>query len=171
MRAAKLFFFLSMVALVGLSGCSGAKTLMMKPPDIPVRVSSVSFHEANSILEVPKDMKLTFEETLEELLYSKEGFRRGVELKIRYRIIGYEEGSRFSRWLWKGIGNAGEGSVTVEAKFFDATEKELATIQTEGRIETGVLGGSFKKAIQKAAESIADYTFKNFKDGSALAAK
>ncbi|HSK29843.1 MAG TPA: hypothetical protein VLA17_07755, partial [Candidatus Limnocylindria bacterium] len=62
-----------------------------------------------------------------------------------------------------GIGNTGEGSLTVEAKFFDNADKELATIQAEGRIGSGFFGGDFSFALDKAAEKIAEYTKINFK--------
>ena len=61
------------------------------------------------------------------------------------------------------MGNAGEGSLTVEAKYFDSTNKELATVNVEGRIGSGVFGGALSDAVNKAAEKVAEYTKANFR--------
>ena len=50
----------------------------------------------------------------------------------------------------------GEGSLTIESKFYDSADKELSTIQTEGRIGSGFFGGSYGEALDKAAEKIAE---------------
>lgn len=60
-----------------------------------------------------------------------------------------------------GLGNAGEGSLTIEATYVDAEGTELATIHAEGKISSGFFGGDFTLAIEKAAKEIADYTTQN----------
>jgi len=97
------------------------------------------------------------------LLYKEGAFQKGSELTIRYRFVQFDAGSQFTRWFLGGIGNSGEGSLTIEAKYFDMAGKELSVIQTEGRIGSGFFGGDFSFALQKAAEEIADYTKINFK--------
>jgi len=62
-----------------------------------------------------------------------------------------------------GLGNMGEGSLTIETKFYDSADKELATIQTEGRIGSGFFGGSYGEALDKAAEKIAEFARTNFR--------
>lgn len=109
------------------------------------------------------DVKATFQQKLEEYLYAEKTFDKGKELTIKYRFIQFDPGNQFTRWFWGGIGNAGEGSLTVEAKFYDADNQELATIQSEGRIGSGFFGGDFSYAVDKAAEKIAEYTKVNFK--------
>lgn len=47
--------------------------------------------------------------------------------------------------------------MTVEARFLDSSDKELARIQSEGEISSGAFGGSFDFAIQKTAEEMAEY--------------
>jgi hypothetical protein len=74
-----------------------------------------------------------------------------------YRFVQFNPGSQFSRWFWGGIGSAGKGTMTVEAKFLDSNDKELVKIQSEGEIASGFLGGGFNLAIQKAAKEIAEY--------------
>lgn len=84
-------------------------------------------------------------------------------MTIRYRFVQYNAGNQFTRWFWGGIGNAGEGTLTVEAKYFDSQGKEICVIQSEGKIGSGFFGGSFDYAMDKAAKEIVEYTKANFK--------
>lgn len=105
-------------------------------------------------------MKTQFKAALEQELFEKGGFVRGDGLKIMYRFIQFNPGSQFSRWFWGGIGSAGKGTMTVEARFLEFDGKELAKIHAEGEITSGAFGGSFNLAIQKAAKEIAEYAKK-----------
>ncbi|MFQ5847364.1 MAG: DUF4410 domain-containing protein [Candidatus Methylomirabilales bacterium] len=168
---------LGITLMLILVGCGAGKTLVMKPPETKLRVTSVSFSEGNSTIAVPAEAKKAFEEKLAELLYEEQkeadeyekekngegAFKMGDDLKIKYRFVQYDKGDRFTRWFWGGIGNAGEGSLTIEVKYFDVTDKELATIQSEGKISSGFFGGAINFAVGKAAEEIAEYTVQNFK--------
>jgi len=145
------------------SGCGAGRTLVLQLSETKVRVSSVNAVEGASPVSVPADVKATFQQKLEEYLYAEKAFDKGKELTIKYRFIQFDPGNQLTRWFWGGIGNAGEGSLTVEAKFYDAANKELATIQSEGRIGSGFFGGDFSYAVDKAAEKIAEYTKVNFK--------
>lgn len=153
-----------------LAGCGAGKILVLKPAEATTRVSSVEIAEGASTVKVPDEVKKSFEEELGRLLYAEGAFQRGPDLKITYRFIQHDPGNQFTRWFWGGIGNAGEGSITVEAKYFEASDRELATIQAEGKIGSGAFGGSFDLAVQKAAEKIAEYTKQNFKEETGRAA-
>ena len=151
-------------AVIGAStGCGVGRNLVVKAPETKVRAASVEFTETNSPVSVPADLKSEFQGKLNQYLYQDGGFQRGSELKIRYRFIQYEPGNQFTRWFFGGIGNAGEGSLTIEAKFLDSSDKELATTQTEGRIGSGFFGGSYSEAVDKAAEKIAEFAKTNFR--------
>jgi len=155
---------LALTTITGfLMGCGTGRTMILKPSETRIRVSAVNASEANSPLSVPTELKAVFQKKLDEFLYSEKAFERGKELNIRYRFIQFDPGNQFTRWFWGGIGNAGEGSLTIETKYFDSTNNELATIHTEGRIGSGFFGGSFDDAVEKAAEKIAEYTKINFR--------
>lgn len=151
------------VTAVFVNGCGAGRTLVIKPSDIKVRVSSITVSESNSPVAVPAEVKSAFQQKLEEFLYGEGGFQKGGELNIRYRFIQFDPGNQFTRWFWGGIGNAGEGSLTVEAKYFDSANTELSTIQAEGRIGSGFFGGDFSFAVEKAAEKVAEYTKVNYR--------
>lgn len=146
-----------------VSGCGVGRNLVVKSPEMRYRAASVDVSEANSPVSVPADLRSEFQSKLNQYLYQDGSFKKGSELKIRYRYIQYEPGNQFSRWFFGGIGNAGEGSLTIEAKFLDPADKELATIQTEGRIGSGFFGGSYSEALDKAAEKVAEYAKTNFR--------
>jgi hypothetical protein len=148
--------------MFALIGCGAGKTLVMTPPATTFHASSVQVIEDKATVNVPDDVKQTFQEKLELALYEEGQFQRGFELKIKYRFIQYNPGDQFTRWFWGGIGNAGEGSVTVEARYYDATDNELAVIQSEGKISSGFFGGSYDFALEKAAHEIAAYAKQSF---------
>ncbi|MBN1958526.1 MAG: hypothetical protein JXQ81_06530 [Desulfuromonadales bacterium] len=80
--------------------------------------------EGVSTVKVPGEVKIAFHDKLAHFLYEEEGaFERGPELKITYRFIQYNPGNQFTRWFWGCIGNAGEGTMTVEAKYLVAPAK------------------------------------------------
>lgn len=149
--------------IIFLAGCGAGKTMVYKPVDTAVRFASVEVSEVGSTVTVPDDAKVMFREKLAQFLYEEGGFQKGRELEIRYRFIQFNPGSQFTRWFWGGLGSAGEGTLTVEAKYFDGAQKELAVIQSEGKIGSGAFGGSFNFAVEKCAKEIAEYTKKNFK--------
>ncbi|HEY7555219.1 MAG TPA: hypothetical protein VIH18_10470 [Candidatus Binatia bacterium] len=146
-----------------LAGCGVGRAMVIKPPDEQLRVVFVQVKEGNSPVAVPPEVKADFMNKLNHYLHGEDGFQRGPELTINYRFIQYEPGSQFTRWFWGGIGNAGEASLTVEAKYFNPANKEVATINAEGRIGSGFFGGALSEAVDKAAEKIAEYTKTNFR--------
>jgi hypothetical protein len=138
--------------------------MVLKPTDIKQHFSSVEITEGNSTVNVPADAKNVFSQKLEKFVYEERGFQKGNELKLKYRFIQFNPGSQFARYMWGGLGSSGKGPLlTVEGKFFDRTDQELATIQSEGEISSSVFGESFDFAIEKCAKEIAEYTKQNFK--------
>lgn len=156
-----LSLIITMIIL--LAGCGAGKTMVLKPSERKLQCNSVDISEGKSTVDVPETDKKAFQEKLTKLIYEEGGFQKGNDLRIVYRFIQYNPGSQFTRYMWGGLGSAGEGTLTVEAKYFDVSDKEIATIQTEGKISSGVFGGSFSFAIEKCAKEIAEYTKKNFK--------
>jgi len=63
-----------------------------------------------------------------------------------------------------GIGNWGQGTLLIEANFFDASGKKISSIQTDAVIESGLFGGSFENALDLAAEKLSEYAVANFKN-------
>ena len=143
-----------------LAGCGAGKTTVVAFKDTSAKYTRAEIFEEKSTVQVPENMKAQFKGALEKELFEKGGFVRGDGLKIMYRFVQFNPGSQFSRWFWGGIGSAGKGTMTVEARFLEFNGKELAKIHSEGEIASGFLGGDFNLAVQKAAKEIAEYAKK-----------
>jgi len=154
---------MAFAALALSAGCGVGRNMIVQSPQTRIRAASAVASETNSPVGVPADVKSDYQSRLEKYLYAENGFQQGKELTIRYRFIQYDPGSQFGRWFSGGLGNMGEGSLTIESKFYDPAGKELATIQTEGRIGSGFFGGSYGEALDKAAEKVAEFAKTNFR--------
>jgi len=125
--------------------------------------SSVAVVRGQSTVPVPDDAVMTFTEKLNELLYQKGGLKKGTDVTLTFRFVQFNPGSRLGRWFTGGIGNTGEGSLTIEVVYTDGTGKSLGKIMSEGKIGSGFLGGSSDNAIEKAAAEVASYTLTHFR--------
>lgn len=123
-----------------LMGCGAGKTLVMRPPEAAFRASSVEIIEATPNIKVPEKARRTFKDKLERFIFAEGGLEKGPGLKISYRFIQFETGNQFTRWFWGGIGNAGEGSMTVEAKYYDGRGKS-PSYRSRGRSRAGPSAG------------------------------
>ncbi len=144
-------------SLMLISGCGAGRTTVMTPAETAATFSAAEIVEDKATVSVPAEVSASFYTKLAQLLYDGGGFTRGPGLKISYRFIQFNPGSQFTRWFWGGIGSAGKGTLTVEARFLDQNDRELARIQSEGEITSGAFGGPFDLAVQKAAQEVANY--------------
>ncbi len=156
-----LIGWLIMVALaLCLTGCGAGRTMALAPPETVAKFQSAEIFEDKPTVDVPGEVSSSFQAKLSQELYGEGGFTKGPGLKIRCRFIQFNPGSQFTRWFWGGLGSAGKGTMTVEARFLDSSDKELAKIQSEGEITSGAFGGSFDFAVEKAAHEVAEYAKK-----------
>ena len=160
----KVFLVLvNLLILFQLVSCGAGKTIIMEPASNRISVKSVSIIEGQSTVLVPIEVAEEFKEELSAVLFNEGDFVRGEDLTVTYRFLQYDPGDQFIRWFWGGIGEAGQGSMTIEAVFSDSSGGSLAKIQSEGEIGSGFFGGDFSFAIEKAAGEIGEYTLTNFK--------
>lgn len=148
-----------------LIGCGTGRTMVLNSPSSSSEIysSTISLLNIESSVDIPDIAIVEFEEKLNKYLYKSEGFNRGNELQLKCRFIQFDKGDQFTRWFWGGLGNAGEGSLTIEAIFLSTEGEELAKIHSEGRIGSGFFGGEFSNAIDKAAKEIAEYAVSKYK--------
>ena len=154
-------FVLASVSFV-LAGCGTGKTIVMDAGESR-NASSVAIAEGQSTVTVPPEAVTTFRNKLDELLFKKGGVAQGQDVTLTYRFVQFNPGSQFARWLSGGIGNYGEGSLTIEVTYADQAGKPLGKIMSEGKIGSGFFGGSSDSAIERAAEEVASYTVTHFK--------
>jgi hypothetical protein len=111
---------------------------------------------------VPTRTHNAFAENLADELYEEIRFGYGNGVTVRYRFTSFTEGNRFARFMFGGVGNAGESSIVIESEFIDPNGQVLSVIRTEGRIDSGFMGGGTSAALERAAEDIANYARANF---------
>jgi hypothetical protein len=146
-------FFIGL-ACCTLVACGTARTAVEDRSDQMARARTIQ-------VIVPSRTHNAFAEDLAVELYEETGFAYGSGTTLRYRFVGFTEGSRARRFLFGGIGNVGETSIIIETEFVDQNGEVLARIQTEGRIDNGFMGGGMSSAIERAAEDIAEYARAN----------
>jgi len=156
-----------------LTACGTGRTMVMEPPAERKSFTTAQIVRADDSVSVPEELRTMFLEEIRKDLYGtpeKSGpFTEGPGLTIRIKVVQFEGGSQFQRWFFGGLGNQGEASMHLLTEFFDG-ESKLANIQTEGRIGSGVFGGSVKSAADKAASEISEYAVNNFADPARAAA-
>ena len=152
-----------LVSGLTLAACGAGKTMVMEPGTEAVKAASLELREGKSTVNCPPAVVALFRSRLEAQLYKPGGFTQGNDLSLTYQFVQFNAGDQFTRWFFGGIGNAGEGSITVQAVYADKSGKQVGKIMSEGKIGSGAFGGSMDFAIQKAAEEVAQYTLSTFK--------
>jgi hypothetical protein len=158
--------WLSLILMTGglaLAGCGAGKTMVMEPGAEAIKVGSIELREGRSTVNCPPAVLALFRSKLEAQLYKPGSFTQGGDLSLTYQFVQYNAGDQFTRWFFGGLGNAGEGSITVQAIYTDRDGKQLGKIMSEGKIGSGAFGGSMDLAVQKAAEEVAQYTLTTFR--------
>ncbi|MFZ1097845.1 MAG: DUF4410 domain-containing protein, partial [Steroidobacteraceae bacterium] len=134
------------------------------------KINSIAVIEGPSVVPVPAEASAAFKKHLDELLFSKDGFKRGDDLTLTYRFVQFDEGNRFERWASQGL--AGEGSLTIEVGYTDKSGKKLGEIISKVKIGSLLnsrvwglffFGGSSDDALYKAAKEVAGYSATQFK--------
>lgn len=143
-----------------LTACGAGKTIIYEPivlcsPEGNVKVEIL---RGDNTVQISDAVTEAFERQLQKRLYQDGLVQPGAGLTLKYRFIQYDGGNRVARYVFGGIGNCGEASLTVEVTYFDANGTYLGKIQTEGKISSGLFGGSTASAVEKAAEEVAKYT-------------
>jgi hypothetical protein len=140
-----------------LQGCGAGKLTVLDPINDSEKAQSLRIKEGKHTLAVPKESIETFEKKFKEKLYKDTSLTEGDDIQIVYRFIQYNEGSRFARYFLGGIGNAGEGSLTIELVFIKRDGTQIGKIQTEGKIGSGFAGGSMDSAVDSAVDVATDF--------------
>jgi len=165
--------FAAALVCLFLTACGTGRTMVMEPVAERKAFTNAKLERSTDSVAVPDELRTMFVEEIRKDLYGtaeKPGpFTEGDGLTIRVKVVQFEAGSQFQRWFWGGVGNQGEASMQLLTEFFEG-DKKLSHIQTEGRIGSGVFGGSVKSAVEKAASEISDFAVSNFADPARAAA-
>ena len=152
---------ISLFMLLVFSGCGASKLSVLDPVELTERVSSVDLRSSKNTVKIDQKVISKFEAEVREALYGELKFAKGDDIIIQYKFIQFDEGSRAKRYLTGGVGNSGEGSMTVDFTFIK-NGKEIGKIQTQGIIGSGFFGGSMDSAISSSVEGLIKYIKSTF---------
>jgi len=154
---------LSAVIALGVASCGTSSTLIIEQPrelTYESRAVPASFTiRATPIAQVPQEDTAAFEERLRRKLESA-----GInDLLIEYHFVHSGNDEQLERWF---TGGSDRRSVTVDVVFESPDRQRLAHIQVQGRTEPGLFGGSFRHALDRAADEIAAFAIEAFGSSS-----
>ena len=157
----KKVLFASALALA-LSACASGALTVETPNASDYRTDTATIVHDNSRVEVDENNLTYTEEKLAKELYEGEDapFSKGDGLTIKYRYVGFDEGSRAARYLLGPF--AGGSKIHLEVDFVSPAGEVLATVRGEGSVSGGFMGGSNKSGIDKAIKEVAEYAAKEF---------
>lgn len=143
-----------------LASCGCGKTIVYEPMVIPIHISAnqVEIVHCSDTIAVSSCINEKFEKELRKKLYCDNLVQNAPGIQLRYRFVQFNEGNRLMRYALGGLGNTGEASILVEVTYVGLDGTELGRIHTEGKISSGLFGGSCDHAIEKAASEVANYT-------------
>ncbi|NWF36337.1 DUF4410 domain-containing protein [Mariprofundus sp. KV] len=154
-------FFCLVTASIMLAGCGSARNIVTEPTTTIYKTDVIEVTKANSTVQVPDEFVAYFDKRLRSEVHKS--FANGNKLRLEYRFISFDEGSRFKRYMGGGIGNWGQGTLLIQADFYDENGNKLSSMQTDAVISGGFFGGSFESAIDLAVEKMTEYAIANFK--------
>lgn len=150
-------------AAVALSGCASSMLSVEKPYAGTQRFDTASVVYDESSVPVDADNLEYTKNKMEAAFYEGESpiFTKGDGLTVKWRYVGFNEGSRLGRYMLPGI--AGGSKILLEADFVDADGTVLSTVRGEAEVGGGFAGGSNKTGIDKAVKEIATYAAAKFR--------
>lgn len=155
---------LAATAAVMLSACASSALTVESPAVAGFRTDSVSIERDPQMpVSVDAENLAYTQRQLEEAFFGGKAplFDRGSGMTVRYRYVGFNEGSRVGRYLTGGF--AGASKVVLETDFVAPDGRVLGTVRGEGEVRAGFAGGSNKSGIDKAVKKIAEYAAANFR--------
>ncbi|MGB7370785.1 MAG: hypothetical protein WA907_05995 [Erythrobacter sp.] len=145
------------------SACASSLLSVEQPYTGDARYQTANLQYDESAVPVDQDNLEYTAEKMENALFDGDSpiFSRGDGITIRYRYVGFNEGSRVGRWLTGGIG--GQSKVLLEVDFVDQSGDVVARVRGEGGVGGGLAGGSNKTGIDKAIAEVAEYAARTFR--------
>ena len=154
---------LAAFAALSLSACASSVLVVEQPYAGQEKFTAATVEFDNGGVPIDNDNRAYTQEKLEQELFMGDSpiFAKGDGLAVKWRYVGFNEGSRLGRYLTGGIG--GGSKVVLEVDFIDQSGEILATVRGEGSVGGGLFGGSNKTGIDKAARHVADYAASNLR--------
>lgn len=154
--------FVAILAFI-ISGCASSALMVEQPKAGSFRTSSAEVVYDGSNVPVDDDNVTYTQERMEKEFFGGDSplFAKGDGITVKYRYIGFDEGSQATRYLLGPI--AGGSKILLEADFLGPDGEMLAQVRGEGSVNGGFFGGSNKSGIDQAVRKIAEYAAANFR--------
>lgn len=152
------------LAALTLAGCANSALTVETPNRSDFRAAAASVERDPEMIVAVDSANLAYtQQELEKALFTGKAplFDRGSGLTVRYRYVGFEEGSRLGRYLTAGM--TGGSQVVLEVDFLGPDGAVLSTVRSQGNVSGGLFGGSNKSGIDKAVKKIAEYAAAQFR--------
>lgn len=146
-----------------MTGCASSALMVEQPKSGTFRTSQATILYDKSNVPVDDDNITYTQERMEKAFFGGETplFAKGAGITVRYRYIGFDEGSQAARYFLGPI--AGGSKILLETDFIGPDGTLLAQVRGEGSVSGGFFGGSNKSGIDQAVEKIAEFAAANFK--------
>jgi hypothetical protein len=142
------------LALV-LGACSGTQTVTHKRWEMDqnkVYLRDVT-PKNDSLQEAGSRLRLALEEELDESLFIVGEEPQKTKYELKYKILRFEEGSRWKRLVTLGIDDGSMAKLNVKIALV-GKEGVLGAWQVKTWVKGGITGGSQDKLFTEAAEQI-----------------
>lgn len=151
------------LAALSLSACASSMLSVEQPYNGTQRFDTANVVYDDSSVSVDANNLEYTAKKMEEAFYAGDSpiFTRGSGLTVKWRYVGFNEGSRLGRYVLPGI--AGGSKILLEADFVDGNGAILSTVRGEAEVGGGFAGGSNKTGIDKAVKEIATYAAAKFR--------
>lgn len=132
--------------------------------------STSQIHNVQTQGEIPKEFlyaNAKCGESEEEQYLQKQIINRlkmkniyGRDLNIKCKILHYDEGNRFARYM-VGFG-AGAATTTIKIELENQQNEKIGEFEVTAEMSMGAFGGSALNTLEESATKVVDYVEKNF---------
>jgi hypothetical protein len=147
-----------------LTACASSHLIVEQPSHSTLRANAVTLAYDETVTGVPQAASAYVQHKMEEAFFGapQAYFTQGQEMTVRYHFVGFDQGSRFGRYMLGALG-VGEAQMVLEAQFVAPDGTVLAVVRGESEVRGGFFGGSSNTAIDKAVREIRDYAVQHFR--------
>ena len=140
---------------VFLGACTGTQSVTHKRWE--KHQNRVFLHDItvknNSLQEAGSQLRLALERRLDDSLFIVGEEPKEAKYELKYKIIGFDEGSRLKRLATFGIDEGSRALLNVKIALI-GKEGTLGAWQVKTWVKGGIMGGSKDKLFSQAAEQI-----------------
>jgi hypothetical protein len=152
----KRIYLLPVCLAFALAACTGAETVVRKnwaAADRTLTIVDITPKE-EAFVEVGTRMLSALEESITDTIFILD--RDKPKFFLKFKIVKFNEGSRFGRWASMGISESSRGDLKVKAALYHENVL-LGAWEVSSWVKGGVSGGSEESLYSQAAKEIVSH--------------